>query len=251
MAHTEIRVTIDRPLAEVFATYTRPDAFRWANLRSVRWTCGNPWEIGSRLRIEPDDPYGTIVDQVLTHFESERFVSFISHFVGVTLQSEVHFRALPNNQTEIDTQLEFIGSFSRIASFPLKSAIEQAIQRVYEDLKRECEQPIARKQRRSTRVPLRVEIEAQGIGDSVKCKGETVVVNCHGALISTVATLQVRMRIEVGVMLTKRRALVDVVHVDPEQPGLYGIELLRPQNIWGLPLPPHDWLTGDSKAASE
>jgi hypothetical protein len=49
MAHTEIRVTINRPLSEVFAVYTRPDAFHWSGMRNVAWTKGKPWEVGSRF----------------------------------------------------------------------------------------------------------------------------------------------------------------------------------------------------------
>lgn len=250
MARFEIRVTIDCALSEVFATYTQLNPFRWTDMRSARWTCGNPWEVGSRLRLEPNDTYGTVVDQVLTHFEPNRFVGFISHFGGVTMQSQVHFRALSDTQTEIETQLEFIGRFSRMASFPLRPAIEQGARQVYEDLKRQCEPSATRKQRRSIRVPLKVEIEVQGIGKPLKCEGDTVVVSCHGALISTRVPLQMGMRIDVRVIPTERRGLADVVHVDPQRPRLCGIGLVKPQNLWGLSSPPHDWLAHDLKPAS-
>ena len=105
--------------------------------------------------------------------------------------------------------------------------------------------------RRSTRVPLKVDIEALGIAEPVQCTGETVVVNCHGALISTATALPMRARIEVRVISTQKRALADVVHVDAGHPQICGIGLLQPQNIWGLSLPPHDWLTSDLKSASE
>ena len=51
--------------------------------------------------------------------------------------------------------------------------------------------PVARESRRSTRVPLKVVIEAQGITEPLTCEGETIVVNLHGALISTPAVLKV------------------------------------------------------------
>jgi hypothetical protein len=56
--------------------------------------------------------------------------------------------------------------------------------------------------RRSTRVPLKVIIEAQGLTERLICEGETIVVNLHGALISTSVTLRVGMRIEIHVILT-------------------------------------------------
>lgn len=166
------------------------------------------------------------------------------------MQSRVQFRALSENVTEVHSDLEFVGTFSRIAGVPLRTNIERGARRVYEALKRECEQ-VAGMKRRSTRVPLKVDIEALGIAEPVQCTGETVVVNCHGALISTAIALPMRTRIEVRVIPTQKRALADVVHVDPGYPRLCGIGLLQPQNIWGLSLPPHDWLSSDLQSASE
>jgi len=86
-----------------------------------------------------------------------------------------------------------------------------------------------------------VEIEARGIGEPLTCKGETIVVNRHGALISAQVALRVGMRIEIHVILTGKRAPADVVYVDPDQPRVCGIGLVKPENIWGLSLPPDDW----------
>jgi hypothetical protein len=101
--------------------------------------------------------------------------------------------------------------------------------------------------RRSTRVRLKVLIEAQGIAEPLTCQGETSVVNIHGALISTAVPLRVGMRIEILVIPTGKRATADVVYVDPDQPRVCGIGLVKPENIWGLSLPPDDWHEGDQK----
>ena len=101
--------------------------------------------------------------------------------------------------------------------------------------------------RRSTRVRLKVEIEAKGIGEPLTCKGETVVVNLHGAMILTDVTLHVGMSLAIRVVLTDKRAIAKVVYVDPDQPQHCGIALEKPQNIWGLSLPPDDWHEGESE----
>jgi hypothetical protein len=88
---------------------------------------------------------------------------------------------------------------------------------------------------------MKVVIEARGITESASCDGETIVVNRHGALISTSALLRVGMKIEIRVILTEKRAIADVVYVDPDQPRICGIGLVQPENIWGLSLPPDDW----------
>jgi len=92
--------------------------------------------------------------------------------------------------------------------------------------------------RRSERVQLKVRIEAKGLADPLTCEGETLVVNLHGARISTTVPLRVGMRIEIHVILTDQRALAQVVWVDPDWPRHCGIGLERPQDIWGASVPP-------------
>lgn len=95
--------------------------------------------------------------------------------------------------------------------------------------------------RRSTRVPLKVLIKAQGVTEPLVCEGETIIVNLHGALISTSAALSAGMKIEIDVYLTGKHASAEVVYVDPERPLRCGIALAAPRNIWGISLPPEDW----------
>ena len=108
-----------------------------------------------------------------------------------------------------------------------------------------------RESRRSTRVRLKVAIEAQGLTEPLTCEGETITVNLHGALLSTAVPLRVGMRIEIRVILTDKRASAEVVYVDPEHPRLCGIGLAKPKNIWGVSLPPDDWHEGDPVPAPE
>ncbi len=92
---------------------------------------------------------------------------------------------------------------------------------------------------------MKVQIEARGVAEPLTCEGETIVVSLHGASILTTVALRVGMRIELHVVLTGKRALADVVYVDPDQPKLCGIGLVKPDNIWGVSLPPDDWAVGD------
>jgi uncharacterized membrane protein len=139
MARLEVRVTIDRPVDLVFAVYTQGDTFPWSDMRSARWVRGKPWEPDSRMLIEPNGSHGVTIDQVLTRFDSGKRIDFISHFGGVTLVSQVNFHALSEEQTELHTQLEFVGTFSRIAGFALGPAIEKGARSFYRQLKAECE----------------------------------------------------------------------------------------------------------------
>ncbi len=95
--------------------------------------------------------------------------------------------------------------------------------------------------RRSTRIRLKVEITAQAVTEPLTCEGETIVVNLHGALISTAVPLRVGMRIEIHVIPTDRRESAHVVYVDPDRPRFCGISLEKPENIWGVSVLPDDW----------
>lgn len=70
-----------------------------------------------------------------------------------------------------------------------------------------------RESRRSSRVPLKVRIEAQGVTEPLTCEGETIIVNLHGALISTAVALSVGARIEIHVYLTDKRADAKIVSI--------------------------------------
>jgi len=101
--------------------------------------------------------------------------------------------------------------------------------------------PMFRHARRSTRVPLKIGIEVESGEERLTCEGETIVVNLHGALISTSLPLAVGMRVSIHVLMTDKRSPARVVYVDPKTPLRCGIELDQPRNIWGVPLPPEDW----------
>lgn len=103
-------------------------------------------------------------------------------------------------------------------------------------------QPHFQESRRSTRVPLDVSIGVDGEVGTVK--GVTVVVNLHGALIRTVKPLQPGSHIQLTVYLTGKSATARVVYVAPDNPLSAGIELDKPQNIWGVSLVPEDWEEG-------
>jgi|GraSoiStandDraft_4_1057263.scaffolds.fasta_scaffold452819_2 hypothetical protein len=95
--------------------------------------------------------------------------------------------------------------------------------------------------RRSTRVPIQVRIDVQATG--LSCDGETVVVNMHGALLRTTQQLQSGDRVTLHVHLTGKSAGARVVFADRTQALHFGIALDKPENIWGIPLPPSDWDT--------
>ena len=96
--------------------------------------------------------------------------------------------------------------------------------------------------RRSTRVPLKVLIRVEDNAESLTCEGETVVVNMHGALLTTAQPLKLRSHIVIQVHLTGKQAAAEVAYVDSDDPLSCGVALVEPRNIWGVSLPPEDWV---------
>lgn len=84
---------------------------------------------------------------------------------------------------------------------------------------------------------IRLDVQATGIS----YEGETVVVNLHGALVKTTGRLELGAAVAVHVQLTGKSAEARVVFVSRERPFEFGIALDKPQNIWGISLPPADW----------
>lgn len=98
-----------------------------------------------------------------------------------------------------------------------------------------------RQSRRSTRVPLKVFITIGTGVENQTYDGETIIVNLHGALISTTSQLSLGMEISIHVYITDKRAAGRVVFVHPMNPLHCGVELNEPRNIWGVSLAPADW----------
>ena|ERR1035437_7765524 len=99
--------------------------------------------------------------------------------------------------------------------------------------------------RRSSRIPLVIGIVVAGIhpetGAHFEAVGETLIVNKHGALISTIPGLQSGMRLYITVATNGKSVGARVVWDGARFEGRYGIELETPENLWKILFPPADW----------
>jgi hypothetical protein len=99
--------------------------------------------------------------------------------------------------------------------------------------------------RRSTRIPLELRVEIaslQILGGWLPILGNTTTVNLHGALIRTSKRLPPDRHIlmtvrSTSIVLVQAR----IVYSDPGDSLLFGIELFKPGNVWGLSEMPLDW----------
>jgi hypothetical protein len=98
---------------------------------------------------------------------------------------------------------------------------------------------------RSSRVSLVIPISIAGVhpetGVRFEAFGKTLVVNRHGALISTLSGPKVGMRLCITVETSGKSVWARVVWDTAQNEGRYGIELDAPDNPWGIS--PDDWVT--------
>jgi len=105
--------------------------------------------------------------------------------------------------------------------------------------------------RRSTRISTAIPLTISGedaAGIKFKEKSRTIVINKHGAKISTYHNLTLGADLTVENQLLGRSAQATVVWLGdkrtPRGPVEIGIQLSEAQNLWGIELPPEDWQEG-------
>jgi hypothetical protein len=135
------QVVMKCPRETVFSIYA--DVDRWQNRNlfgEIRWVQGNPWEEGSRLRIETLTPIRTTVDQVVQHCAPNESVSYISHVIGITCETRVTFTVISPDETAVNVVMQLVGTTARALGFAVVPAIEKATRGFLEELRRECEE---------------------------------------------------------------------------------------------------------------
>jgi hypothetical protein len=92
--------------------------------------------------------------------------------------------------------------------------------------------------RRSSRISREIQISISGIhpetGAHFQAVGKTLVVNKHGALISTIPGLKSGMQLCITVAASGKSAGAQVVWDGARGDGRYGIELETPDNLWDI-----------------
>ena len=145
MQSFDFQVVLNTPLERVFAIYV--DVERWRNRNQfgeIRWIKGRPWAVGSRLHIEIQSPVRTSVEQVVQHFTPNESVSYLSEVLGITCEMRVTFTVVSERQTAINVVMHLVGSVSRSLDFALAPVIKQAVKGLFEELRKECDNPSVR-----------------------------------------------------------------------------------------------------------
>jgi hypothetical protein len=105
---------------------------------TLRWTQGEPWKKGSRLRIEILKPIHTHVDHVILVCDPGKRVAWIDHALGTTMEQWVFFEPLSNGGTRIHTWAEFTGILTIVAGRPIRRVLQEFTYTWYNNYCAEC-----------------------------------------------------------------------------------------------------------------
>jgi len=134
------QIVVTCPLDLAFAVYTDLDRWRQRTMfGDIQWVKGNPWEEGSRLRIETTTPLRATIDQVLQHFVQNEQVGYLSHVLGMTCETRVVFVRISDLRTEINVEMQLIGKVTRTLGFALEPIIMKTTKEFFEVLRQDCE----------------------------------------------------------------------------------------------------------------
>jgi hypothetical protein len=124
---------------DVFSDWRRWNAF--ANIYGdIRWQDGQPWKIGSRMKIEVLRPTQTMVDHLIISCEPEQEVGWIDRALGITLGQWVRFEEMGSSQTRIKTWGEIAPSGVMLAGSAVEQIVANFTETWYENFRCECDE---------------------------------------------------------------------------------------------------------------
>jgi hypothetical protein len=137
--YSVVAKTSSRHAWEIFANWEKWPSF--ANIYGdIRWCEGEPWRIGSRMKIELVHPVKTVVDHLIICSEPAREIGWIDRAMGITMGQWVKFEAQGSGSTRVKTWGEVTRSEALVGGRPVKELVASFIRTWYENFRLACEQ---------------------------------------------------------------------------------------------------------------
>jgi hypothetical protein len=118
----------------------------WKNWRqfsdhygTLEWVAGQPWEKGSRLRIEMLQPVHFHVEHLIIVSVPGKRVSWVDHALGMQLEQWVYFEPLNDGGTRAHMWAEFSGIAHLVAGQPVRKLLVQFTQTWFDRYAVECD----------------------------------------------------------------------------------------------------------------
>jgi Polyketide cyclase / dehydrase and lipid transport len=125
---------------EVFSNWRRWQTFSSA-YGSLEWVQGEPWAVGSRLRIEILRPIYADVDHVITACEPGRSVAWIDNVLGAVLEQWVAFEELPSGGTSVTVSVNIAGGdLVKVGDQDPEKLVREFTEEWYENFRVVCDE---------------------------------------------------------------------------------------------------------------
>jgi hypothetical protein len=125
---------------EVFSNWRRWQTFSTA-YGTVEWIQGEPWSVGSRLRIEILRPFDIVVDHVITGCEPGRSVAWIDNVLGAVIEQSVSFEQLPTKETRVSVSVHIVGADSvNVGDNDAEQLVRQFTEEWYTNFRTVCDE---------------------------------------------------------------------------------------------------------------
>jgi hypothetical protein len=105
----------------------------------LRWTQGNPWAVGSRLRMELLHPVKFIVNRLITMCRPGECVTWIDHSRGTTVEQWVTFKTEPDGLTYVRILSQGIASRPKVAGQPFRAFLKDNSKLWFDAFCKECD----------------------------------------------------------------------------------------------------------------
>jgi hypothetical protein len=105
----------------------------------IEWRSGEPWVVGSRLKIEIVRPLKTTVDHVITVSSRPKCIAWIDHAMGNTMEQWVQFEATEDGGTRVHTWAELTGTTGTVGERPVAEVLKDFIGGWYDRFCEECD----------------------------------------------------------------------------------------------------------------
>jgi len=106
----------------------------------MKWTQGEPWEVGSRLDIEIRYPVEVVIDHTIIFWEPGRAIGWIDRALGITIAQWVMFEDEPDGGTRVYTEGEIFSHGIKVAGKSVEELMEVFTQTWYENFRGSCDQ---------------------------------------------------------------------------------------------------------------
>ncbi|MBI2683625.1 MAG: SRPBCC family protein [Acidobacteriales bacterium] len=137
--HYEYRLEVPGKPAQAFAVLTDWEAWRHSTVwGDIQWIEGEPWQPGSRRRMEALVPFRYSVEQKILHFSAPQTFTAVTHGYGFTNTITFWLQEARQDTTRIEIQLDMAGVTATLFGVAIDQLISRFMEAYVKELRERC-----------------------------------------------------------------------------------------------------------------